>query len=109
MCIRDRLWHDQDGQRLVIWLLDGLQRRRASDVVEPPYATGDGWRVVSVGDFGQGPSGVMGTPDIVWQNDISRRLVVWHMDREGVRTAGTFTTPETLGQGATGDVVDGPR
>jgi hypothetical protein len=50
---------------------------------------------------------VWNSPDIVWQNDTSRKIVVWHMDPQGRRTSGTFTTPDALG--ASGEVVVGPR
>ena len=54
------------------------------------------WKALAVGDYGKGPGGVYDAQDIVWQNDTSKRVVIWYMDHAGNRTSGTFTTPDTL-------------
>jgi len=101
---RDLLWRDSGGS-LVIWRLDGAQQRLGSTTVSTP-PPGAGWNVVAVGDFGKGLGGQLDTQDIVWQNDTSMKVVVWHLDTSGARTFGTFTSPEILGDG---EMVFGPR
>jgi len=63
------------------------------------------WRLSATG--GRGAGGVHGTQDILWQNDTSKKVVIWYMDQAGNRTSGTFTDPDTL-LGPT-EVLAGPR
>jgi hypothetical protein len=86
--------------------MDGALQRITGAFTTPASVGASNWRAVAVGDFGKGAGGVWNTPDIVWQNDTSSRLVVWHMNSAGVRTSGLFTTPDMLG-GA--EKVAGPR
>lgn len=104
--LRDLLWNNETSGNLVIWYLDGALTRTRAAFTSPASVGDAGWRVVAVGDYGKGAGGVLGSADIVWQNDNSRKLVVWHMDRGGVRTSGVFTSPDNLG---TQRVVLGPR
>lgn len=103
---RDVLWYNQTSGNIVIWYMDAAVVRITGGFTTPSSVGSTAWRVVAVGDYGKGPSGVLNTTDIVWQNDSSHRLVVWNMDFTGTRTSGGFTTPDTLLEGGT---VFGPR
>ena len=107
---RDLLWYNQTSGKIVLWYMNSAVVRTAGLFTTPSGVGNNNWRVVAVGDYGKGPAQT-GTPvydaqDIVWQNDSSKRLVVWHMDQAAARTGGVFTTPDTVGGGY--DVV-GPR
>lgn len=106
----DLIFYNQTSGKLVIWYLDANQVRRTGAFTDPASVGSNAWRAVSVGDYGRGSAGPSGpapwgSPDIVWQNDVSRKLVVWHMDFAGRRVSGTFTTPDCTGCTA----VFGPR
>jgi hypothetical protein len=88
----DLLWQNPATGMAAEWLLDGQGRRISGRVVQPSSARA-GWRVVAVGDYGVGPGGRPGTPDLVWRHDTSGRLVLWNLDSSGVRTSGRFLKP----------------
>ncbi len=71
----DIIWHNPDIGSLVVWQMRGL---RLVDVfwITPTGATTKDWKVVGVGDLNAD-----GHPDLVWQDDVSRQLVVWFMNR----------------------------
>ncbi len=95
---RDILWYNQTSGNLVIWYLDANLVRITGAFTSPSSVGNNNWSVVSVGDYGKGtgPGALWNTPDIVWQNASSKKLVVWHMDLAGQRTSGTFTSPDNL-------------
>ena len=103
---RDMLWYNQTSGKIVLWLMNASVARVTGQFTNPSTVGNNNWRVVAVGDYGKGPGGVYDTQDVVWQNDTSKKVVVWFMDLAGNRTNGTFTTPDTLIPGW--DVV-GPR
>ena len=80
--------------------------RTTGQFTNPSTVGNNNWRVLAVGDYGKGAGGMYDTQDIVWQNDTSKKIVVWHMDLAANRTAGEFFTPDTLVGGW--DLV-GPR
>jgi hypothetical protein len=107
---RDFLWYNQTTGKIVLWYMDAAVVRTTGLFTTPASVGNNNWRVVAVGDFGKGPAQtgtpVLDTQDIVWQNDTSRKMVVWHMDRTAQRTGGVFTTPDSL---LPGFVLVGPR
>lgn len=105
----DLLWYNQTTGRLVIWTLDGNQVRVSGNFTDPPSVGSNVWRAVAWGDYGRGlPSAPFGTPDVVWQNDVSKKLVLWYMDFAGRRVSGGFTTPDVCAP-CNGGAVFGPR
>jgi hypothetical protein len=96
---RDLLWYNQTTGKLVQWLMDAAVVRVAGRFTSPTGVGDRNWRALAAGDYGKGPGGLYDTNDIVWQNDTSKRVVVWHMDLAGNRTGGTFTSPDTLAGG----------
>ncbi len=103
---RDLLWYNQTTGKLVLWFMDASVVRITGQFTNPASVGNNNWRVLAVGDYGKGPGGVYDTQDIVWQNDTSKKVVVWFMDLAGNRTSGTFISPDTLAGGW--DLV-GPR
>ncbi len=103
---RDLLWYNQTSGKIVLWFMDASVVRITGQFTNPATVGNNNWRVLAVGDYGKGPGGVYDTQDIVWQNDTSKKVVVWFMDLAGNRTGGTFTVPDTLMGGW--DLV-GPR
>jgi hypothetical protein len=93
---RDLLWYNQTTGKIVLWYMDGSVVRITGLFTTPSSVGNNNWRVRAVGDFGKGPGGVYDTQDIVWQNDTSKKIVVWHMDQAASRTGGVFITPDTL-------------
>ncbi len=105
----DFVWHNADSGNVVLWLLDGNLQRLAGQFTNPASAGSPNWKVVAVGDYGSGPGGVLGSADLVWRNDSSGRLVVWHLDQQGNRTAGMFVTPAAPEGDPLAYTVAGPR
>ena len=91
--MRDLHWYNRATGRLVQWLLDGDLVRLEGRFTNPPAPTDANWKVVAAGDFGLGPGGLAGTPDVVWRNEASGHQVIWFFGFDGHRTTGTFTTP----------------
>lgn len=105
---RDLLWYNVTSGKIVIWTMNASAVRIGGGFTNPPQAGDANWRVVAGGNFGIGPRGVAATNDLVWRNDTSGRLVIWHLDNAGNRTSGRFTTPDSPGD-ATNWRVAGPR
>ncbi len=107
---RDLLWYNQTTGKIVLWYMDAAVVRTTGLFTTPASVGNNNWRVVAVGDFGKGPAQtgtpVVNTQDIVWQNDTSLKMVVWHMDHTAHRTGGGFTAPDSLQPGF---VLVGPR
>src|SRR4029079_15223109 len=102
----DLLWYNQTSGRLVLWTMDASMTRTASGFTVPANVADNNWRVVAVGDYGKGAGGMHNTQDIVWQNDTSKKIVVWHMDLAAHKTGGVFTSPDLI---LGGIKVLGPR
>lgn len=88
----DLVWYNLDSGRVVMWLMDGAMVRVAGRFTSPPAAGDANWKVLAAGDYGSGAGGFEGTPDLVWRNATSGRLVAWHMDGTA-RTSGLFLDP----------------
>lgn len=97
----DILWRNATSGKFVVWLMDGLTRTSGTFLV-PEMLSDLNWRVKSSRDLdGDGET------DLVWQHQVSHRVVVWFMD--GIyRRSGTFTAPDGSGMGATWWLA-GPR
>ncbi len=103
----DLLWYNPVSGRTVIWYLDASLVRVTGAFTSPPAAADANWRVVASADYGKGASVSWGTPDLLWRNTTSGKLVVWHMNWGGGRASGVFTTPSSPGDLAW--QVFGPR
>ena len=93
---RDLLWYNQTSGKIVLWTMSAAAGRLSGQFTNPAAVGNNNWKALAVGDYGKGPGGVYDAQDIVWQNDTSKRVVIWYMDHAGNRTSGTFTTPDTL-------------
>jgi hypothetical protein len=105
---RDLLWYNQTSGKIVLWHMNALVQRIAGIFTNPASIGNNNWKAVAVGDFGRGEGGVPDSQDIVWRNDVSGKLVAWHLDLAGNRTSGVFTTPDAPDQPLAYRVV-GPR
>ncbi len=103
---RDLLWYNQTSGKIVLWTMSAAVGRLSGQFTNPAAVGNNNWKALAVGDYGKGPGGVYDAQDIVWQNDTSKRVVIWYMDHAGNRNSGTFTTPDTL---FTGWELLGPR
>lgn len=106
---RDLLWYNTFSGKIVQWLMDAAVRRVAGRFTNPPSAGNANWKVLASGDYGLGDGGAPGTNDVVWRNATSGRVVVWHLDTSGARTAGEFTTPDAPAPNPTDWTIVGPR
>ena len=93
---RDLLWYNQTTGKIVLWFMNGSVQRITGQFTNPATVGNNNWKVLAAGDFGKGPGGLYDTQDVVWQNDTSKKIVVWFMDLAGNRTGGTFTSPDIL-------------
>jgi hypothetical protein len=85
----DLLWRHTLTGALQYWAMDGL-RRVGGGPVTSAGTPDQGWRVVGIWPVDQDAS-----PDIVWQNQTSRALVVWHMNGAAHVTGEQFTPSAT--------------
>ncbi len=104
----DVLFYNVVSGRVVQWLLDATLTRRTGRFTNPAGAGDANWNVVAAADYGFGLRGQAGTPDLVWRNDTTGKLVVWYLDGAGVRTSGVFTAPDAPSD-PLGFTVAGPR
>ncbi len=111
---RDLLWYNSTSGKAVIWHMNAAVERISGAFTTPSNAGDNNWNIVAAGDYGKGPvtggapAPVFGAADIVWRNATSGRLVVWHMNFSGQRTAGVFTTPDSPSDALNVRIV-GPR
>jgi hypothetical protein len=91
----DLLWYNASSGNLALWIMDKFFQRASGTLTTPAGAGHANWKVVAAGDFGVGPGGQGCTNDVLWRNETSGRLVVWHMDLNGQRTAGLFLSPDS--------------
>ncbi|HET9314056.1 MAG TPA: VCBS repeat-containing protein [Vicinamibacteria bacterium] len=105
----DFLWYNATSGKIVLWFMDANVVRVSGQFTSPAQAGNNNWKVLAAGDYGIGAGGLWNTRDIVWRNETSGRFVVWHMDRSGVRTSGTFTTPMEPTPDPTLWTIAGPR
>ncbi len=106
---RDLLWYNSTSGKIVQWLLDRDLVRQAGRFTIPANAGDANWKVLASGDYGVGAGGLPGTNDLVWRNATSGRVVLWHLDLAGTRTAGLFTTPSEPSPSPTDWTIVGPR
>ena len=104
----DILFHNQGSNDLMIWRMVGTVMTNIT-FPYPAIGQGSSWRVVAVGDFGVGSTTApeatpaIGAPDIVWQDEVTGQLMVWHMNFHEQRTS------RRVGWLPTAAVVLGPR
>ncbi len=103
----DILWRNTTSQKLVIWTMNGTQKTGAW-IPTPDQAADANWEVVGLADLNGDR-----TPDFLWYNVTSGKLVIWFMNASLVRTGATFTTPSNAGGSgwrpvAVGDFGAGP-
>ena len=70
----DLVWQNATTRQAVVWYLGGAQGNLSQGWSWLSAAGAPGWRLAGAGDFNGD-----GTPDLVWQNDSSRQVVVWYM------------------------------
>lgn len=105
----DFLWYNATSGKIVLWFMDAAVARIAGLFTSPANAGDNNWKVLAMGDYGVGSSGLPGTIDIVWRNATSGRFVVWYMNRAGARTHGTFTSPDAPSPTPVDWTIVGPR
>ncbi len=106
---QDLVWYNWSSGKIVLWFMDAALQRLRGSFATPASAGNANWKVLALGDYGVGPGGQPETGDLVWRNATSGRLVYWHLDPEGVRTAGGFLAPNQPDGNPLEWTVAGPR
>jgi uncharacterized repeat protein (TIGR01451 family) len=104
----DLIWYNVTSGRVVQWLMDAAVQRFVGRFTTPAQAADANWTVVGAANYGGDASPLVPWNDLLWRNETSGRLVVWHMNNDGQRVAGLFTTPIAPAD-ALGWQVVGPR
>jgi len=107
---RDFLWHNESSGEIVTWYMDGAVVRISGQFATPSQAGNLNWKVVAGGEFSGNnvAASPPGASDIIWRNETTGKLVVWHMDHASTRVLGQFTNPAAPAQALEWSVV-GPR
>jgi hypothetical protein len=71
--VPDLVWQNDSTRQVTVWYMGG---RQGNTFLGSNWLAGDtpGWTVVGAADFNGD-----GKPDLVWQNDSTRQVTVWHM------------------------------
>ena len=70
----DLVWQNAATRQAVVWYMGGAQGNLSQGWSWLSAAGAPGWTLAGAGDFNGD-----GKPDLVWQNDSSRQVVVWYM------------------------------
>ncbi|MFO1501048.1 MAG: FG-GAP-like repeat-containing protein [Verrucomicrobiota bacterium] len=89
----DIVWRQPTSNTTAVWYLDLGGTNTTRNSVIPYHEGGGDWKLRAVGDFNQD-----GLGDLVWQNDISRQIAIWHM-RNTNRLDGPVLTDYPAGSG----------
>ena len=106
---RDLLWYNDTTGKIVFWFMDQNVVRITGQFAVPAAAGDANWKVVAGGDYGFAAGAPPCANDIIWRNDTSGKLVIWHMDGAGSRGAGAFLSPDSPSPNATEWSVLGPK
>jgi hypothetical protein len=74
--VPDLVWLDETRRRATVWYMGGTggAQRQAWTWISGPAGTDvPGWKIVAAADFNAD-----GVPDLVWQQDVSGKAVVWY-------------------------------
>jgi hypothetical protein len=96
----DLLWHHAVSGEIVQWYMNGSVLT-AGTFTTPSSFPDVNWKIVAVGDYNSDRR-----PDVLWRNDASGEMLVWHMDG-ATRIDVVPTTPGGLSD--TGWKIVGPR
>ena len=83
----DLYWHEQNEGWVAVWRMDG-NRMISGDYITPSRVTDTNWKLRTIGDLNSD-----GSPDLVWQNIVDERVIIWFMN-------GTALLRDTLMQPA---------
>jgi hypothetical protein len=70
----DLVWQNDTTRQVTVWYMGGVGGNVFQSVNWLSSANNPGWSVVAVADFNGD-----GKPDLVWQNDTTRQVLVWYM------------------------------
>lgn len=85
----DLLWRHKQLGYTAIWLMDGLNHTKNSDLTSQQIDTASHWEIVTSDDFNAD-----GKSDIFWRNSNDGRLFIWFMD--GVNVTDSNFVSNTL-------------
>jgi hypothetical protein len=72
--IPDLVWQNTATRQIGVWYMSGTQTPAVVGSAYPAPGTYAGWKLVSVADVD-----CNGTPDLIWQHDITRSVAIWFM------------------------------
>jgi hypothetical protein len=70
----DLYWHEQNEGWVAVWRMDG-NRMLSGDYITPSRVPDTNWKLRTVGDLNSD-----GYPDLVWQNIVDERVIIWFMN-----------------------------
>jgi hypothetical protein len=100
--VPDLIWQEDNTRQVVVWNMGGAEGNSALGWNWLSQSALPGWRLAAVRDFNGD-----GKPDLIWQNDSTRQVVLWTMGgSQGNQPLGTVWLAET---GQPGWTVVGAR
>ena len=82
----DALWHNHATGELRIWQLFDISS--VATLAPNPQYVATGWKIAAIGD-----ANLDGKADIVWQDDVTGRLVLWTMNGVNLIRSEYFSVP----------------
>ncbi len=70
----DLLWQNDSTRQVALWYLGGSQGNQFQSFAWLANPGMPGWFIAAIADLDGS-----GQPDLIWQNDITRQVVVWYM------------------------------
>src|SRR5207302_10077363 len=70
----DLVWQNETTRQVYVWYMGGTLGNTYLGATYLAFTGMAGWTVVGMADFNSD-----GTPDLVWQNDLTRQVSVWYM------------------------------
>jgi hypothetical protein len=70
----DLYWHEQNEGWVAVWRMDG-NRMLSGDYITPSRVPDTNWKLRTIGDLNSD-----GSPDLVWQNIVDERVIIWFMN-----------------------------
>jgi FG-GAP-like repeat len=90
--VPDLVWQNDTTRQATVWYMGGASGATMQNWNYLSVTGAPGWHIAAAADFNGD-----GVPDLVWQNDTNRQVVVWYMGSSGGATMQSWNYLSVLG------------